>query len=146
MPRGRPRLDAATNAQNRPGRSLGDAELVGAVPEFPALPRRWRAATRDAFRTYERSETARALRAEDIPAVMRLFAYTDELAQRWDAFIDGNIDDERDALAVIRALESMATALATSLGIGPRARQSLGIKTETKPGSRLEAFRADGGA
>lgn len=145
MPRGRPRVNAATTAQNRPGRSLGDAELVGGAPSFPPLPRRWRAETRDAFRVYEKSETARALRAEDVPAVMRLFGYQDELAQRWDAFIEGNIEDEKDALTVIRALESMGTALATSLGIGPRARQSLGIKTESKPGSRLDAFRADGG-
>ncbi len=118
--------------------------MVGAVPTFPSLPRRWRAETRDAFRVYEKSETARALRAEDVPTVMRLFAYQDELAQRWDAFIDGRVEDEKDALTVIRALESMSNALATSLGIGPRARQSLGIKTETKPGSRLDAFR-DGG-
>jgi hypothetical protein len=88
------------------------------------------------------SATARALRAEDVSAVLRLFGYQDELAQRWDAFVEGRTEDERDALSIIRGLESMVTSLATSLGIGPRARQSIGIKTETKPGSRLDAFRA----
>lgn len=143
MPRGRPRLEAQTNTVNGRGRSIGDAEMVSAAPVFPPLPRRWREETRANFRTYTSSETARALRAEDVPAVMRLFAYQDELAQRWDAFIGGNVDDEKDALTVIRALESMSNALATSLGIGPRARQSLGIKTESKPGSRLAAFLDD---
>jgi hypothetical protein len=119
--------------------------MVDARPDFPPLPRRWRAETRDAFRVYIASDTARALRAEDVPAVMRLFAYTDELAQRWDAWMEGNVTDTREALAVIRTLDAMVTALSTSLGIGPRARQSLGIKTETKPGSKLDAFRADGG-
>ena len=139
---GRPRTSDDPRAAAR-GRALGDAELATEAPTFPPLPRRWRPETREAFRVYAGSETAKALRVEDVPAVMRLFAYQDELAQRWDALLDGNVSDEGEAVRIIRALESMTTALATSLGIGPRARQSLGIKTEKRPGSRLDAFNSE---
>jgi|SRR5580704_2773934 hypothetical protein len=151
---GRPRNLADDSARARAGRSLGDAEMTATALTFPRLPNRWLTETRAAFRAYERSETAKALRAEDVPAVMRLFEYLDALTKRWelmqrradDAFSNGTAAtlDEREAIAVIRQLEGMVITLAAALGVGPRARQSLGIKTEHRPGSRLDAFRASG--
>lgn len=129
MPAGRPRTSADPNA--RAGRSLGDAELADQAPSFLA-PGQWHDETINAYHAFANSTAARALRPEDIWTVRRLFHYLDRLAHT-DL-----------SLAELRTLEDVVAKLSTQVGYGPRARLGLGIKTETRPGSRLAAFRERG--
>ena len=113
---------------------------------MPPARESWRDDTVTAFETYARSDAARALRAEDTAAVFRLFDYLDRRAMWWDSVpTEATAPRAHEAITAIKSLESMIQSLATSIGLGPRARRDLGILTEVKTGSRLEAFIHDGG-
>ena len=141
-----PRRRTSTNPSAHVWRT-GNAELATVAPRFLPARRRWTAETRERYRTLQRSDAARALRPEDVSTVRRLFDYSDELARRWDAWETGARCD-RDALAVIKALEAMVSTLTRSLGIGPVIRVSLGlqgnISTPKRP--KLAAFMANDAA
>ena len=102
---------------------------------LPARPT-WRPDTRAAYRAYGRSAAVKALRDEDVWQARRLFDMLDML----DGLMEPTADRGIDLMDVGRCAR-MATEYAKALGIGPAARLSLGIKTETAPGSRLDAFR-----
>ena len=78
-----------------------------------------------------RAKSARALRPEDAPSVTRLFDYLDRRAAWWDS-VPATATEPRahEAVTAVKSLESMITALAASIGFGPRARRDLGIMTE----------------
>jgi phage terminase small subunit len=121
---------------------LGDAELAPEAPSFLPARTSWLAETRKTYTEYAGSQAAKALRSEDMPVVRRLFDYIDRLTRFWDQVPD-NPEDARNALQAIRALQALVTALSREVGYGPAARQALGIRTETRPGSALAAFRRE---
>lgn len=138
MPAGRPRTSPDPHAHR--GRLLGDAELASDAPAFLPARSSWLAETRKTYAEYAQSQAARALRAEDMPVVRRLFDYIDRLTRFWDQIPDNPIDAAK-ALQSIRLLQGLVSTLSREVGLGPSARQSLGIRTETRPGSKLDAFR-----
>jgi phage terminase small subunit len=138
MPGGRPRTSVDPNAQRF--RDLNDAELAAAAPAFLPPRERWTAETRRTYAEYAQSQAAKALRAEDTPVVRRLFDYIDRLSRFWDKVPD-DPDDAKGPLQSIRLLQDLVSKLSREVGFGPSARQSLGIRTETRPGSALDAFR-----
>jgi hypothetical protein len=143
MPRGRPRTSHDPHATR--SRTLADVELASAAPAMPKARESWRDDTVTAFETYARSEAARALRSEDTAAVFRLFDYLDRRAAWWDSVPESaTAPRAHEAITAIKSLESMIQSLANSIGLGPRARRDLGILTEVKPGSRLDAFIHEG--
>jgi hypothetical protein len=138
VPAGRPRTSADPNAHH--GRALGDAELAASAPAFLPARQSWTAETRRTYAEYAQSQSAKALRPEDLPVVRRLFDYIDRLSRFWDKVPD-DPDEARGPLQAIRVLQDLVSKLSREVGFGPSARQSLGIRTETRPGSALDVFR-----
>ncbi len=134
----RPRTSTDPHADRH--RTLGDAELA-ASPIFLAPRAGWSTETREEYDAYRTSEAAKALRAEDVYTVRRLFDYIDGLTLLWSTA--GAAGYDRASLLAIATLQRMVSELSTQLGIGPRARQGLGIKTEAQPGDALDAFLAE---
>lgn len=139
MPGGRPRSSQDPNAARN--RAIGDVELAAVAPRFPNVDPGWLPATQAAYGRFRRSVTARALRDVDMPAVRRLFSYSDRL-DRLLATLDDPEVDAAAAVRQVRAWQAVISSVSAELGVGPRARQSLGIRTEVAVGSRLDAFRA----
>jgi hypothetical protein len=138
---GRPRTSSDPYAKNR--RTLGDAELSATPIKLPPANDRWLESTRKAWNVYAKSQAAQALRAEDFPFAVLCYEYQDRIAKALNS-IDMAADpaEESKALVNVKSWQGMILQLANHLGIGPAARQRMGIKTNEKPGSRLQAFIA----
>lgn len=139
---GRPRTSTDPHAAR--WRTVSDGELSESAIPFPPAGEHWTERTRAHYSTYVESETARLLRAEDVPNAVRLFEYLDRLARMIGALDDIPDDGVAKALANVKAMESMVITLSNHLGIGPNARARLSVKTNDKPGSKLEAFLKNG--
>ena len=83
----------------------------------------------------------RALR--DTPQALRLYDYLDKLDRMWRSVPD-DPREARESLLAVRTLQNLISALARELGVGPLARRNLGVLTEARPMSKLEAFNAEG--
>jgi hypothetical protein len=110
---------------------------------MPSPRSSWRPDTKAAYRIYVKSQSARALRPEDAPAVTRLWDYIDRRSSFWETVpTDATANRCHEALMVVAKLESMIQALALSIGLGPRARRDLPQAAPVI--SRLDAFRMAG--
>lgn len=112
---------------------MGDTEMASDAPKFLPARMAWAQSTRSQYFTFQASQAARALREEDLPTVKRCFDYIDRLTSL--------LTDPDASPTAIAKWQSMVTSVSKEIGLGPGARQALGIKTEVKPGSRLDAFR-----
>jgi hypothetical protein len=99
----------------------------------------WRSETTQAWDLYVASEAWGLLRAEDLPAVWRLFERLDLLATMW-ACVPQEPDGAEKALRSIRLLDSMIARQMAELGIGPLARARLGLAGPPKESSPLDTF------
>lgn len=104
----------------------------------------WDNGTKIAWRTYANSQAAKLLRAEDVPAVLRLFDRIDKLNRLWAAVPD-DPDLAEKALRSVRILDAMVARGCAELGIGPLARARLGIGTAPKQRSALDEFMGQEG-
>jgi hypothetical protein len=114
------------------------------APRFLPAGKTWSMEVKRAYRTFQVSETAKFLRKEDVWAVRRLYDYLNQVQHLWDTLINAKAPD-KEAVAMVATLENIISRLSTSVGLGPKARQSLGISTQRKPGSKFDDFLSGAG-
>ncbi|HEV7680001.1 MAG TPA: hypothetical protein VGQ42_15670 [Candidatus Dormibacteraeota bacterium] len=116
-----------------------------AIP-MPVASDDWLPGTRQDYRDYARSDTARALSLEHLPQVWLLFTYRDlhrRLVESFDP-AEESADVRHKHLQDIRTLDGMIARLCGELGIGPLQRVRLGIKVAGATRDPLRQFVTGG--
>jgi hypothetical protein len=133
----RPRISAAARARFD---RLPDVDLSGARIDLPAPRYAWATATKREYAAFCGSEAAKAVREAEAHLLMRYFDLVDREAKLWAEF---ERTSAAKTLALVHQCHRMMLSLGRELGIGGLSRRNLGVPAVAKPGSRLDAFRAE---